>query len=150
MDIYEETLEKIEKKTVTVEDINSLIAARKPLVESLPDVVGMNAERIRKKTSPGRKVASKAAGKHTTPDGISPLSSVAPKRGASGSHVDPTKTFRGRKACSESVELLKANWLSPETSWVPKDQAFQVIVKRLMVEPSLTVEARDWLYKLVY
>lgn len=140
--------ELIESKKVTVEDFNQYI---KSLNESLPDVVGFNADRIRRKLNPHRKF-SKNQGHNLTPTGINPKSSITPKRGAKGAHVDPTKTRTGRKAAyKESVEFIRANIGKPIESVTINDapnitESLLTLVNKLLVTPCDL--DKDWLYEL--
>lgn len=139
---------KIDSKEVTVEDFNTYISQimesrRAELVESLPDVVGFNADRIRRKLNPKRKVTAKAFGNTLTPDGIDPKSSLTPKRGAHGRNVDPTKTATGRRAVSEAKERLTKNWMS--SNYKCESRMDELIVSKLLVT-ELPAEVKDWLY----
>lgn len=136
---------KIDNKTVTVEDFNQYIAEL--FCEELPDVVGFNADRIRRRVNPHRKITAKAWGNTVSPDGLNQKQSITPRRGAKGRHVDPTKTLRGKRAVSEIKQAILDNWLVE--GYKCDSVIGKAVISKLLTSPSLTVEARDWLYSVM-
>lgn len=147
-ELYEEVTTKITEGTITTDDFNQLIA------EQLPDVVGFNADRIRRKLNPHRKITAKNQGGNMNPAGINPKSKITPKRGAHGANVDPTKTAAGKKAVyREAVGFIAANYkkhlsecLDSVNALTDKPAALR-LVTRMLGETNYHIN-RDWLYGL--
>jgi len=93
--------EKIENKSVTKDDFNLLIA------ESLPDVVGFNSDRIRRRVNPQRGIGA-------SPEGISPKSSITPKRSSEGINVSPNSTAEGQRSLKAAGRREKRKALRAE------------------------------------
>ena len=132
---------KIDDRSITVEDFNQFLD--ECYCEEIPDVVGFNADRIRRRLNPHRKITAKAFGNTVSPDGLNQKRLITPRRGAKGSHVDPTKTARGRRAVSEVKKDLLDNRMVE--GYKCNNAIGNTIISKLLAS-DVPAETKDWLY----